>query len=207
MDGTHSTRRARERWVLWEALGWTVAAFVLEIGIGWCHAGSVALLSDAGHVAHHFAAIFTGLLAYSLGERSASAESQARIESLGTLLIGLLLLAAAPLILWESWKRYRHLEDIHGEWMLLTAVLGGAANLRVLWILRRVSGQMIKGIALHAFWDLVSSAVVIGCSVLVAQAGMIQADPIGGLVVGAGIIFSAAHLLMESFHRHAKIPH
>lgn len=199
--------RTRERRVLWEACLWTLAALALEIGVGWLYAGSVALLSDAGHVAHHFAAIFTGLFAYRLGERSASAKLQTRIESVGTVCIALFLLAAAPIILWESWKRYADPRELRGAWMLIVAVLGTGANARVLWILRRVSGQIVKGIALHAFWDLASSLVVIVCSLVVAFGGSTAADPIGGLVVGLGIVFSAVHLLRESWRMQSPFPY
>jgi len=195
--------RRRERFALWEALLWTVGALVSEVLVGWWYAGSVSLLSDAAHLAHHLEAIVVGLFAFSIGARAQSHAMQERIEAKATTVIGFLLVIGSVPILWQADRQLFHPGSVRGEWMFVVAVIGTFANARVLWILRRFSNRLLKGVALHTVWDLASSVVVVFCSVLVAGADAVRADGFGGLVIGVGVCVSGL-LLAFSSHSHAR---
>lgn len=201
MDGwPPPARRGIERRSLWEALLWTLAALLLEVGIGWAYAGSVALLSDAGHVAHHLGAILVAFAAVKRGERAQSWEAQSRIETRAAAVVGVLLVLAAPPILWQAVVQLREPATLRGFWMVGTAVVGAAINGRVLWVLARGTGILIAGVMLHALWDLIASVVVVVGSVAVWATGRTAIDAILGLVLGLFIIGSGLHLVRESRH-------
>lgn len=203
LDGPLSRRR--ERRVLWEALLWTLGALASELLIGWWYAGSVSLLSDAAHVAHHLEAIVVGLVALSLGTRARSAARQERIEANATAVIGMLLVVGAVPILWQASAQLFRPGSIRGDWMFTVAVVGALANARVLCILRRSASRLLKGVALHTVWDLASSVIVVFCSLLVLERHAVRADGVGGLVVGAGVFVSGLLLAVGS-HKHARGP-
>lgn len=211
MDGwpPGPARRGIERRVLTEAFLWTVAALAGEVGLGWMYAGSVALLSDAGHVAHHLGAILCAFYAVRRGERSASWEEQCRIEARGAAVVGVLLVLAAPPILWQAVVQWQDPGTIRAPWMVGTAVLGAVANGRVLWVLQRGFGLLITSVALHTFWDLVASIAVVVCSVAVWVTGRTAIDAAVGIALGFFIIGSGVHLVREARHpRHRHpLPH
>lgn len=195
-------RRLIERRILWEAFGWTAAALIMELGLGWWYAGSVSLLADAGHVAHHLAAIFVGLAAIRASGRAATMDRQRAIERGATIVVGLLLILAAPALLWQAWQQLREPGEIREAWMVATAFGGLASNYRVLVILRRCTGLLILGIAQHTLWDLFSSALVCACSLMVAQSRITRVDAIGGLIVGVGVIVSGLGIVISSVRAH-----
>lgn len=202
-QSVHPTTRQRDRRALWEALGWTAATIVLEVGAGWFYAGSIALLADSGHVAHHLFAIVVGLVALRLGERAGSCADQQRVESRAAELIGIALVIAAFLVLWGAGRRFWQPSAVEGNTMVMTAAAGAAANARVLWILRHCTSLVVRGVRICARWDLVSSVVVVGCSLLLVEGGLTRADAIGGVVVGLGVLYSGSHLLRDAGqHRH-----
>lgn len=205
MDGRliGPTSRNRERRALWEAMFWTGGALASEVLVGWWYAGSVSLLSDAAHLAHHLEAIVVGLFAFSISARARSHVMQERIEAKATTVIGFLLVIGSVPILWQAGHQLFHPGSVRGEWMFLIAVIGTFANARVLWVLRRFSNRVLKGVALHTVWDMASSVVVVFCSVLVVGADAVRADGFGGLVIGVGVIVSGL-LLAFSSHTHAR---
>nr|MBP9590761.1 cation transporter [Steroidobacteraceae bacterium] len=95
--------------------------------IGGLVTNSLALLSDAAHMATDTAGLVIALVAVRLARRPPDARrtfGYARLEALGVLANGTLLLGVAAYILWEAVGRFRAPPPVAATGMLLVAVAG-----------------------------------------------------------------------------------
>jgi len=201
-------RRLRERRRLWWALAITAVAMVGEAVAGWL-VGSLALLSDAGHMLTHAFALGVSLAAVVLAGRAATAERTfglQRVEILAALLNGVTLLAATVWIAWEAVARFRAPEPILGTPMLVVAVLGLAVNLVTAWLLHDVGKRdlNVRSAFLHLLGDTVSSVAVVIGALVIGRTGWLWIDPALSLgiallilVWSAGLIRKAVRVLLE----------
>ena len=105
----HGLSEVRHEKPLWWALGLTGTFLVVEV-IGGLLTNSLALLSDAAHMATDTAGLVIALVAVRLARRPPDARrtfGYARLEALGALANGVLLLGVAAYILWEAVGRFR----------------------------------------------------------------------------------------------------
>lgn len=193
---------------LWWALGLTAGFLAVELVGAWV-TNSLALLSDAAHMATDTLALVIALVAVRLGRRPADAKrtfGYARMEAIGALINGLLLFLVAGYILWESVGRFRQPPEVAMGGMLAVAAIGLAVNLVAMKLLKAGSGESLnmKGAYLEVWSDMLGSAAVLLGAVLIWFTGWKIVDPI--LAVGIGLwvlprtwnlVGEAVHVLME----------
>ena len=122
----HGLSEIRHEKPLWWALGLTGTFLVAEV-IGGLLTNSLALLSDAAHMATDTAGLVIALVAVRLARRPPDARrtfGYARLEALGALANGTLLLGVAAYILWEAVGRFREPPPVAATGMLVIAVAG-----------------------------------------------------------------------------------
>jgi len=199
------------------ALAATAAVAVIEVTGGFV-SGSLALISDAAHVTMDVVALIVALLASLQAQRPATVTQTfgfARLEILGALANGGLLLGVTIAIAIEAVQRFLHPVEPQGTLMIGVAAIGLFVNLCVGAMLVRSAGSDLnmRAALMHVAGDALGAIVVIvgGGLIIVTRAAWI--DPLLSLVVGAIIIVgviaifrSAAHVLLESAPDHAAIP-
>lgn len=125
-DHSHAPSEIRHETPLWWALALTATFLVAEV-IGAFVSNSLALLSDAAHMATDTLGLMIALVAVRLSRRPADARrtyGYVRLEALGALVNGALLFGVGAYILWEAAQRFRAPQDISSNGMLLIAGLG-----------------------------------------------------------------------------------
>lgn len=186
------------------ALGVTATFMVVEI-IGGVVSGSLALLSDAGHMASDVAALALSLFALRFARRPATPERTYgfhRVEILAAFVNAAALLLLTLWILWEAYARLSDPLEVQGGIMLAVAVAGLLANLVSAAVLH--GGQRgslnVRGAYLHVLGDLLGSVGAIVASLLVLGTGWTVADAVVSGLIGLLILRSAWSLLLDSLN-------
>ena len=170
---------------------------------------SLALLSDAAHMATDTLALVIALVAVRLGRKPADAQrtfGYVRLEAFGALANGGLLLVVAAYILWASIGRFRAPLPVDTGGMLVVAAAGLGVNLLAMRLLRAGSGESLnmKGAYLEVWSDMLASAAVLAGAMVIRATGWTVVDP--ALAVGIGLwvlprtwslVNEAVHVLME----------
>lgn len=132
--------RGYQRTLLFSFIIITVYMFVEAIG-GWL-TGSLALLSDAGHMLSDAIALGATLMAFKIGEKTATHEKTfgyKRFEILVATVNGATLVIIALMIFYEAIKRFNAPTEIASEGMLIIATVGMLVNILVAWLMHRGS--------------------------------------------------------------------
>jgi len=187
-------------------LGWallvTGTIFFAEL-IGGFYSGSLALLSDAGHMLTDGSALLIALLAARIAERPADTRrtyGYYRFEILAALLNGAILIALAGYIGYEAFERIAVPEPVKTKAMIAVACVGLVANLVGMRILHGRTGNLnVRGAYLHLLSDTLSSvAVVLGGVVMWTYDGLWFIDPILSVLISILILLSGYRLIRES---------
>ena len=155
--------------------------------------GSLALLSDAGHMLTDVAGLSMALaaiqFAQSKRERSHT-YGLYRLEVLASLANAFLLFGVAGYVLYEAIQRFSDPTEIPGTPLLVVAVVGLAVNLVSFRLLQQGSKESlnVKGAFLEVMADALGSAGVILAGVIVLTTGWPYADPIIGAGIGLFIL-------------------
>ena len=179
----------------------TAGFALVEAGAG-IYAGSLALISDAGHMATDAASFVVALVAHYVSLRPPSARASwgyARAEVLAAFVNALAMLALVVFIAVEAVDRLLRPVPVAGEVVMAVALAGLAINLFVAWRLSRAHGNLnARGALLHVFGDILGSIAAIVAGAVVAFTGWTPVDPILSIVVGLLILRSTVALLRES---------
>jgi cobalt-zinc-cadmium efflux system protein len=198
------------------SLGITGVVMVVEAVGGWL-SGSLALISDAGHMLTDFAALALALLAVVFGARPADSRRTfgfRRLEVLASQLNVAALLLLTGWIAWEAVERLRHpLPDIQLGVMAGVAAIGLVANTVILVWLRGDHSLNTRSAFLHVLGDAVASvAVLAGAGVMWLRPELAWVDPVLSLAIGLLIVWGAlrlileiTHILMEAVPRHVDV--
>lgn len=199
--GIQGTATGRHRKKLIIVVAITAGVVVIQV-IGAVLSGSLALLADAGHMLSDAAGVSLALLASWFATRPATAKrtfGMQRAEVLAALANAVVLMVIAVVVFIEAVKRFGDVGEIHTGLMLGAAVVGGAANLVSLLILR--SGQKdslnLRGAYLEVLGDLLGSAAVVVAAIVIATTGYRNADPLASILIALMIIPRAWSLLRE----------
>ena len=173
---------------LWWAFGLTAAFLIAEV-IGGLLTNSLALLSDAAHMATDVVALAISLVAVRLSRKPPDARQTygyARMEAIGALVNGGMLFLVAGYILWEAVGRFRQPPEVSSTGMLVIAGLGLIVNLISMRLLKAGSGDSlnIKGAYLEVWADMLGSVGVIIGAVVIMISGWTLADPIIAVLIG-----------------------
>ena len=194
-DGT-GVRRA-----LWWALLLTAGFAVVEAVGGWM-AGSLALLSDAGHMATDVAALGLALFANAIGRRPPSQRASygyGRAEVLAAFVNAIVMLAVVAAIAIEAVRRLLDPAPVAGGMVLGIAVAGLTVNVACAWLLSRASESLnARGAMIHVLGDLLGSLAAIVAGGVIVATGWTPIDPILSMVVALLILRSTMRLLKQS---------
>ncbi len=194
----HSTERALTRALLF-TLG-----FALVEGVVGYWAGSLALLSDAGHMFTDASSLALAALAAHIARQPASRRhswGMGRAEVLAALINALLMVAIVSAVVYGAILRLQKPVPVSGGAVLIVATLGLALNLLVLRTLTH-SHQTLntRGAILHVLGDALGSVAALGSGAVIMLTGWTPIDPILSLVICGLILTSALQLLREGLH-------
>jgi cobalt-zinc-cadmium efflux system protein len=200
-DHLHHHHASQRRLML--ALFLTAGYAVVEAG-GGLWSGSLALLSDAGHMVTDAAALGLALFAQLVARRPASASNSygyARAEVLGALINSLFMLAMVGWIAFEAIGRLLHRQTVNGLGVMGIAAIGLAVNLLCAWILAGDSHNMNSRAAMvHVMGDLLGSVAAVAAGLVIWATGWAPIDPLLSLVVVVLILRSTWALVLQSSH-------
>ncbi len=185
------------------ALTITLLYAAVEAGAGWW-AGSLALLSDAGHM-------LTDALALALAAAAAWATRRPptprlsfglqRAEILAALGNAGFMLAVIIGIAWSAADRLLHPVPVQGAVVTAVALLGLAINLGVAWLLAHGESTLnTRAALLHVIGDLLGSVAALASGLVIQFTGWTPADPLLSLFICALILFSTLRLAREAVH-------
>ncbi|HYD43479.1 MAG TPA: cation diffusion facilitator family transporter [Anaeromyxobacter sp.] len=198
------------------SLGFTSAIMIAEAVGGWL-SGSLALVSDAGHMLTDAGALGLALFAAWLSGRRADDKrtyGYRRVEVLAAQVNVAALFLLAGLVAWEAVERLRDPgPPVQLGLMAAVAALGLVANLAILGLLHREHSLNARSAFLHVLSDTVSSvAILAGAGAMALRDGLGWVDPvlslgIAGLILwGAGrLVLEITDILMESVPRHLDV--
>jgi cobalt-zinc-cadmium efflux system protein len=189
---------------LWWALGLTSAFLVAEVAGAWL-TNSLALLSDAAHMATDTLALVIALVAVRVSRRPPDAKrtfGYTRLEAIGAMVNGLLLFLVAGYILWAAVGRFTEPPVVATTGMLVVAVTGLVVNLIAMRLLRAGAGENlnVKGAYLEVWSDMLGSVAVIAAAVIIKFTGWAVVDPILAVLIGLWVLPRTWTLLREAGH-------
>ena len=191
------------------ALGMLVAFMVAEVATGLL-SGSLALLSDAGHMLTDAGALALALLAMQLAARpprGGLTYGLRRAEILSGLVNGITLLVLAALIALGAAVRLTNPPAVDGRWMLGVALAGIGVNALVGRLLAHTHRRSlnVRGAHQHIVTDLYAFIATAVAAVVIIAGGWSRADAVAALIVvvlmtvaGIGVIKEALLVLLEA---------
>ncbi|MBC2884638.1 cation transporter [Ochrobactrum sp. CM-21-5] len=185
---------------LWIALGLTGCFMIAEI-IGSFITGSLALLSDAMHMATDSFALVLALVAIYLGRRPADifrTYGYSRFEILAAAFNAVLLLGVAFYILYEAYERLSQPADVQSVGMLVVAIVGLIVNLISMRVLagHKDESLNVKGAYLEVWADMLGSIGVIAGAIVIYLTGWEWVDSL--IAVGIGfMVFPRTWVLLK----------
>ncbi|MEW2377486.1 cation diffusion facilitator family transporter [Micromonospora sp. NPDC047812] len=215
--GSVANAAHRHRGRLWAAFGLLVGLMVVE-AVAAFRTGSLALLSDAGHMFTDVLGIGMALAAIA-ATRRAGADPQRtfglyRLEVLAALANAALLSGVAVYVVIEAVRRFGDPPEVLAGPMLVVAVLGLLANVGAFALLRSGAKESINvhGAYLEVLGDLLGSLGVIGAALLIVTTGWWWADPL--VAVGIGVFIlprtwrlgrAALRILVQAAPEHLQV--
>jgi cobalt-zinc-cadmium efflux system protein len=201
---THSNKPTRQDRMLW-TIGVTGSILILE-AVGGIVSGSLALLSDAGHMLTDLAALLISLAAMILAARPASAKhtfGYARLEVLAAMGNAFTFFLMVIGVGWEAFQRLSHPTLPDWKTMGIIAFIGLLANIFSAWFLHGTEEEEdinIKSAWIHVMGDLASSVGVLVGVAVIALKGWTWVDPVLSLGIALLIVVSAVRLFWKALH-------
>ena len=208
---------AKHRVRLWWAAG-MLAAFMVVETVAALLTGSLALLSDAGHMFTDVLGIAMALAAIHAAGRAATDSQRTfglyRLEVLAALANALLLTGVAVYVLIEAARRFTDPPEVPAGAMLVVAAGGLLVNVVAFLLLRSGARESInvRGAYLEVVGDLLGSVGVIVAAAVIAVTGWSYADPLIAVVVALMILprtfalgRSAVRILVQAAPAHLDV--
>ena len=188
-------------------LGWALLltfGFALVELAGGLWSGSLALMSDAGHMFLDSFALALALFAGWIARRPASLRHSyglKRAEVIAAVLNGITMLAVIVLIVVEAIARLQHPSPVAGGSVMLIALVGLVVNVVVATVISRGERTLNARAALiHVLGDLLGSIAALIAGAVIHFSGWLPVDPILSLAIAVLILVSTLSLLREALH-------
>lgn len=207
MSGGHSHGAAghaggRHRWRLLVAFVLVGSFFGVELAAGLV-SGSLALLSDAGHMAADVVTLGAALVATRVATRPDTSGRRTfgsyRAEIFASGFAVLMMIGVSVYVVVEALSRIGSAPEVGSTAMLVVGGLGLAVNVVALLLLRGGAGESlnVKGAYLEVVADTVGSVGVIAAALLVMTTGSAVWDTVVALAIGVFVLVRALHLGRE----------
>ena len=188
--------------ILWWVFSINLAYLLIE-AIGGILTGSMALLSDAGHMFTDVGAIGLALFAGMLAQKPRDPRrtyGYLRAEILGALINGILLILLCGYILTEAYQRLSHPRHLSGGPILIIAAIGLIVNLAsALFLHRGRSANLnLEGAYLHMVYDALGSIGAMTAGIVILLTGWTPVDTIASILIAVLILKGAWRLLMKA---------
>ena len=175
------------------AFGALASFMVVEVVAGLL-TGSLALLSDAGHMLTDVLGLGMALAAIQLATRGSERSHQTfglyRLEILAALANAVLLFGVAVYVFAEAVRRFDDPAEVLGLPLLVVASLGFVVNIIAFLLLREGSKESLnmEGAYLEVVSDTIGSVGVIAGALLIQATGWTWVDPAVGVAIGLWIL-------------------
>jgi cobalt-zinc-cadmium efflux system protein len=204
----HGGPEADRRWLA-AALAVIVVFLVCEVAVGLA-VGSLALLTDAGHLLTDAGALAVAIVASVFAQRPARGAYTygfTRIDAISAQANGITLLLLA---VWFSVAAVRRLfdpPDVPGAAVLVVALIGIAVNLVAVVLAAKAdrSSLNVRGAMAHLITDLWAFIATAVAGAVMMLTGWTRADAVASLVVaalmvhsGVGLVRSANRVFLEA---------
>jgi cobalt-zinc-cadmium efflux system protein len=198
----HGPSADSDRRLLGAALALILALMIGEVVVGLV-AGSLALITDAGHMLTDAAALGLAIVAIRLAARPAQGAytfGLKRVEILSAQLNGVTLAVLVVVFGYEAVRRLLDPPDVRGGLVAVTAAVGIVVNLAATGLIRRADRRSlnVEGAFQHVLTDLFAFAATLVAGVTVQVTGWERADAVAALVVAALMARAAYGLLRDS---------
>jgi len=212
LNANQEYRPEEKKRLLW-CIGITGFMMVAEI-LGGLWTGSLALLSDAGHMFSHLFSLFVSYGAIWLVTRGPDEQRSFgfyRAEILAALFNGITLIVIVIAIFYAAIQRFFNPSEIATTEMMWIAIAGLIVNLTTAWILKKVSQEDInvRSAFLHMLGDTASSVGVIVVAWMIQKTGKTWLDPVASILIAIviaiwsiGLIRDSIHILLEAAPKH-----
>ncbi|MDR3411667.1 MAG: cation diffusion facilitator family transporter [Formivibrio sp.] len=205
----HSQRR-----LMWALL--ITGGFALVELAGGFWSGSLALISDAGHMFTDAGALLLALLANRIGQRPANYDKSygyARAETIGALVNSITMLGLVTWIFFEAVQRLLHPSVVNGLGVMVIAVIGLGVNIASAWQLSHDHENLNSRAAfVHVLGDLLGSVAAIVAGAVIYFTGWMPIDPILSVFVCLlilrstwSVLLQAVNVLMDSVPEHLDL--
>ncbi len=203
-DAKHShSRETSNQHLLAIALLLTLSFSGVEAAAAY-FAGSLALLSDAGHMVTDAAALGLALLAQIVARRPPSPRHSfgfGRAEALAAFVNGIGMLFLVGWIIIEAVSRFFTPHQIDGMTVSVVAAIGLLMNIVVAWVLSRDKKSVNTRAALiHVMGDLLGSVAALLSGLVIQWTGWMPVDSLLSIFVSMLILRSTFSILGESYH-------
>lgn len=189
------------------ALVLTLGYAGVEAVVGWV-SGSLALVSDAGHMITDATALLLAWLAGYFMQKPPSPKHSyglGRLEVITALINASFMLFIIGAIVYAAIDRMWHVVHVKGGMVFIVAVIGLLVNLLVAFKLSHAShghghsNLNTRAALIHVIGDLLGSVAAILAGAIIYFTGWMPIDPILSMVICLIIIRSVYELLKESF--------
>lgn len=193
----HAGGRHRRRLAI--AFGLIATFFVVELVYGLL-AQSLALISDAGHMAADVVALGAALAATKIATRPDKTGRRTfgsyRVEIFASGLTVLLMLGVSVYIVVEAVSRIGNAPEVQSGPMIVVGALGLLVNVVVMLMLRSGAAESlnVKGAYFEVVADTAGSVGVVAAGILVAATGNSWWDTVVALAIGAFVSVRAVIL-------------
>ena len=197
------TLKARAAWV---SIGSNTSLIVLKLVVG-IVSGSVSIISEALHSSSDLVASIIALVAVRSASQPADRShhfGHEKVENVSGVVEGLLILAAAVLIIFEAIDRLLHESRLdHVPLAIAVMLVSAGVNLAVSRgylapVARRTDSAALEADAAHLLTDVYTSLGVAGGLALVEVTGVTALDPLVAIAVALLITWTSWRLVSRS---------
>lgn len=176
---------------------------LLVEAVGGYISGSLALMSDAGHILTDLAALGLAWFVTHLSQRPATEQhtfGYQRSRILAALANATVLLLVAAVVAVEAVTRIGHPQAVQGGLVIVAAVLAIAVNLYIAIVLHRhEEGDLnVRTALLHVVSDIAASAGVVVAGIFALTLHLYIVDPIVSLLIVGLITYGAWQIIRDT---------
>lgn len=185
------------------ALVMTLGFAGVEALAGWL-SGSLALMSDAGHMLTDSLALALATIAARIARRPATERHSyglRRTETLAGLINGLFMLLVVGFIIMHAAERLLDPQPVDGGAVMLVAFIGLVINVVVAWMLSHGGHDLnTRGALLHVLGDLLGSVAALASGAVIHFTGWLPIDPLLSMLICGLILAATLRLLRSATH-------